>query len=574
MMLHRGTALNTAADALLDPIRRLPYELAYPLGCPFSELHEWHRLASADVRSDILLNHAAQLPPLSQASFFDYISTRRAPDASLLCAMIDALGRIEPTSVYDQLKNARRLAGYPPPSLAQVSEQLVTQLDLYCERAISAYRLIDEGIEPICESIRQILAKGGLHQIHVLERLLEIYRTATLDEQELRLANIEIVCDEIERSADQRELIDALVVALDRWTALSRPILLHESYRGALGETLQTPLQRLRLLIIDLALNAQYERAIEIAALCKEKLSLISTSAQLLDEAAIPAEHAYRMRRGRQLATLKSLIGGFRQDPAALIEAIKQNGFGPNGIGAAKQIWQALVGAVDVTKEAAVGPWPEIQAFAKWLHGRPGGAMAARSMLEGCLAHGPQIAMPQQSMVAFREDLHSFGKPVARTRVTPKKLASQPLLYGGGLTILLCIAAPIWFRSAQPTKAVTTTLSGSVSQATAPATAVPIEEETAPAVGTQQRLPLSGLRYCRFQEERIQLIKSKIQTAEDMRAFNMLAVDYNSRCSDFLYRDSDSLIVQAELVKNRQRLVEEADQIVSSWHSRAAQSSK
>ena len=570
----RGVAseavIDKAREALLDPIRRLPYELAYPLGCPLSELDEWSQIASADIRSDVLLNHAAQLSPLSQASFFEYISTRRALDAPLLSAMIDALGRIDPTSVYDQLKNARRSAGYPPPSLAQVREQLDNQLDLNCQRAISSYRLIGEFIEPFCENIRQVFAKGETHQINILERFIGTYRTATLDERQSRLANIEHVCDEIE-STDQVEFVDALTVELERWIALSRPILLHECYRGELAEATPTPLQRLYSLIIDLALDTRYERAIEIAALGKEKLSLISSSAQLLDEAAIPAEHASRMRRDRKLTTLTSLIGSYRRDPAALIAAIKQNGFGPAGIGDARQFWQVLVDAVDAAKEVPIGLWLEIQALAQWLHDLPGGAVAARSMLEGCLAHGPRIAMPQQAIIAIREDLRRFGKSTAKVRLSPRKPASRLLLYAGGFTILLCITASILFRPFQPTKAVVATLAGSFTQPTVSATAGPIEEEAAPpAVGTQQRLSLAGLRYCRFQEERIQLVKSRIQTAEDMRAFNTLAVDYNSRCSDFLYRDSDSLIVQAELVKNRQRLVEEADQIMSRWRGRGA----
>jgi hypothetical protein len=93
------------------------------------------------------------------------------------------------------------------------------------------------------------------------------------------------------------------------------------------------------------------------------------------------------------------------------------------------------------------------------------------------------------------------------------------------------------------------------------------DDEVAPAVGTQQHLTLANLRYCKFQEERIRLIKPAVKTAEDTRAFNLLVVDYNSRCSDFLYRDGDVSIVQIELIKNRERFAAEAEQIISGWHS-------
>jgi hypothetical protein len=97
-------------------------------------------------------------------------------------------------------------------------------------------------------------------------------------------------------------------------------------------------------------------------------------------------------------------------------------------------------------------------------------------------------------------------------------------------------------------------------------------EEIPPQVGVGQHLPLDELRYCRFQEERLRLIKPNVRSAEDTRAFNLLAVDYNSRCSDFLYRDGDAAIVAAELDSNRERLGNEADKIVASWPGHAATS--
>src|ERR1700689_3777851 len=75
--------LTTTREILLNPARRLPYELAYPLGCPVSELEEWRRLVSAGVQSDELLKYAAQLSPLSQANFFAYAAAHRAAEAEL-----------------------------------------------------------------------------------------------------------------------------------------------------------------------------------------------------------------------------------------------------------------------------------------------------------------------------------------------------------------------------------------------------------------------------------------------------------------------------------------------------------
>jgi hypothetical protein len=71
-------------------------------------------------------------------------------------------------------------------------------------------------------------------------------------------------------------------------------------------------------------------------------------------------------------------------------------------------------------------------------------------------------------------------------------------------------------------------------------------------------------------------MKRKAQGAEDIRAFNLLAVDYNSRCSDFFYQEGDLATVTAEVAANRQRLAAEAGRIMSTWpgHTSTSQSGK
>jgi hypothetical protein len=566
--------LAAAREILLNPVRRLPYELAYPIGSPISELEEWHRLASVDVRSDDLLKHAALLTPLSRANFFYYISAQRPADATLLRAMTDAYGRLEITNVYDQLKKARSLGGYPTPSLASVREALEAQIDTHYQRTISAYGQIDEAAEAFFEFARKVLAIGELQQIDMLKRFLGAYQNATLEEQSSRLADIEAACCEIERNPEQASLLEALGTALDHWVVLCRPLLVYEASARALDANLQTPLQCLRSLVIDLALDARYERAIELATLGKEKLRLISTSTKLLVEAAVPAEQAYRMLRARKLASLTSLIDEYKQNPSLLIEALKQNGFGPSGIGAAKQLWETFVAAVCVTQTSVfVEPWNEIRALAKWLADRHGGVPAARGILECLSDHGPQIAAPPWAVESLRNELGQMSQitgSTTKTSVSPRKPAAKIFVYLAGVAIVVC-AGMILFGFERPRLFVTNTLAGSFSPKAATREGAPGDEETAPTIGTRQRLTLANLRYCKFQEERLRLVQPKVQTAEDTRAFNLLVVDYNSRCSDILYRDSDNLIVQGEFNKNHQRLAEEAEQIMLTWHGLATQ---
>jgi hypothetical protein len=97
--------------------------------------------------------------------------------------------------------------------------------------------------------------------------------------------------------------------------------------------------------------------------------------------------------------------------------------------------------------------------------------------------------------------------------------------------------------------------------------------ETIPPIGTGQHLALEGVRYCHFQEERLRIVKNEVQGAEDARAYNLLIVDYNSRCSDFFYKDDDLKLVLAEVGAKKDLLEADAKRIMSTWSSHATTAS-
>ncbi|MEY2538266.1 MAG: hypothetical protein QOG67_2006 [Verrucomicrobiota bacterium] len=103
------------------------------------------------------------------------------------------------------------------------------------------------------------------------------------------------------------------------------------------------------------------------------------------------------------------------------------------------------------------------------------------------------------------------------------------------------------------------------------ALAVPKEEpEVIPPVSKGEHFKRDFVRYCHFQEERLRVIKQHVQGREDIQAYNMLANDYNSRCSNFYYLDEDSKIVTEEVKAKKQILEADAMRILSTWPWHAA----
>src|SRR5258707_3102663 len=97
------------------------------------------------------------------------------------------------------------------------------------------------------------------------------------------------------------------------------------------------------------------------------------------------------------------------------------------------------------------------------------------------------------------------------------------------------------------------------------------EEEVMQQVGTGQRYSVASVRYCHFQQERLKPIKELAQGPEDVRAYNLLVVDYNSRCSDFLYQPQDLVLVVAEVRANKSRIEADARRIISTWPGHATE---
>jgi hypothetical protein len=91
-----------------------------------------------------------------------------------------------------------------------------------------------------------------------------------------------------------------------------------------------------------------------------------------------------------------------------------------------------------------------------------------------------------------------------------------------------------------------------------------------PPVGSGQHLDLNAVRYCHFQQERLRFIKQQVQGPEDARAYNLLIIDYNSRCSDFFYQDSDLKTVLAEVEAKKSLLQMDAKRMMMTWPGHTA----
>jgi hypothetical protein len=91
------------------------------------------------------------------------------------------------------------------------------------------------------------------------------------------------------------------------------------------------------------------------------------------------------------------------------------------------------------------------------------------------------------------------------------------------------------------------------------------EPESLPPASRGQRYSREFVRYCHFQEERLRVVKQNLQGQEDIRAYNALATDWNSRCADYFYQDEDLRAVKDEVIARQKQLEADAQRILSTW---------
>jgi hypothetical protein len=96
------------------------------------------------------------------------------------------------------------------------------------------------------------------------------------------------------------------------------------------------------------------------------------------------------------------------------------------------------------------------------------------------------------------------------------------------------------------------------------------EPESLPPVASGQRYPREYVRYCHFQQERLRTVKQHVRSQEDVRTYNALASDWNSRCADFFYQDEDLRVVKEELASRQRMLEAEGERILSTWPWRSS----
>lgn len=557
--------LSRARDDLLDPSRRLDYELAFPLDGPAAELPALFAALTSESSTDGLLAMADRLAPLARANFTAHVAARRPASSALLFALVESHVFIDSVQIFEALKRFRRAAAMPAPALVSVNQGLEKLLSAHARAGLAGFDQFDQAIEPMLGCTQRVLERGGAY-LSVLGRLLENYRELIVAPQADCLDAIEVAGRALQQRPADNASLERLARALHDWVVLGRPLMLAEPTAGIGRVELELAPRAVRLLTAELASRGQHDCALQLASIGTDAFLLMPA---VVDEFRQDIELIAGLALRARLEPLLDLIDRLQGAPAAVISALTVGPFGATSPEPAKALWDqflAVLKATDATKP--VEPWRFLRNFAMHLSGHHGSTAGAASLLIGLVRHGEAVGVNPEIVQALRQDLATLRpgsrkrallsgtKPERRSRTLAAALAGIVLVAGVGALALYEGAGRVpqgWFH------ALSSRL-GEMAQS---------HPEKAPPVGTGQHLSLPGIRYCHYQAARLEIIKQAARSPEDVRAFNLLVVDYNSRCSDFFYQDKDLAQVNAEVAARRTELEADARRIMAGWPGHA-----
>jgi hypothetical protein len=582
--------LSFKHEVLRDPTRRLLYELSCPIDCPPSEFEALYAALCDDAASsDELLSFADRLWPLARANFVAHVVSHRPADAALLYALLESHASIDANAIYENLKAARAAAGIPAPSWISLHQGLDDLLKIHSAAAFVGYETIEGAIEPVLGCTRQVLTNGERLLVDALGSLLGPYREFIDPLQKDATEHIARACAAVREQSDDVSPIEQLASAVEAWMSTTQPLLIWSAYHAGRALDFDTPIKELRALIANLFENKQYDVASRVADVTRDLFRAVPTT---LDQLVEDARLIEDLSLHAGIAQLQDAIHELESEPGPLIAALEQEGFGPTSTEPARRLWVGFLRTAQMkTRQAEVTAWRLMRDFAIRLSNRPEAAKAVARLIAGMIDYGERVSVAPQFLNALRDNLNfmkSFiGAEPVETRIvagqTPSKRSlasiffwkrsprnssenSRPKRHRMGWAALALLVAAACGSAAYLEFDQVRSLWSSWSEP-----ALTAGRETMPPVGTGQHLALEGVRYCHFQQERLRFVKQQVQGPEDARAYNLLIVDYNSRCSDFFYQDNDLKIVLAEVDAKRKLLEADANRIISTWPGHTAQ---
>lgn len=599
--------LARAQQAVLTPLNRLVAELSWLPSTPPSQARD---IVSSLEASDLAAASRAleHLQGIDKANLAADLCARFAGQIKFVNQLLEAYESIAAKEILATLRDLRTVSGFSIPDEKQVNNALTIIRKNHAKAALGC---IITGKRPgvtLTNIVEAFLERTEGSVDLLLDLVVRDYDAWSQPHLSKVRERIESTIANSKAGRDENTVHD-LVELLAEWDTISQPVQLLDESKGHEEPRSKEIYDTVRHFCVWLANeNSQYDDALAISrALLETFPEFPAVAAQLSrDVHALEAlaEQAKSNELMQEIIEAQEAIQARMEDFD--VDAFKF-GFGVKSRGLAKRLYDAFSEAAARAKGTDVAdmPWMVVHGLAIELNNRHDSPEAACLILEGLLSH--KSTCPSSEVLnKLKEDLRTLRRNLKWEElkrvsgdVSKGITLASSLLEGADAderAALLQIkkglerkkAVTTWKRafwglatvalagfllyefnkpSSSPPPAPTAVGSRNTTQPSPSidAPVAPTFEERIPAVGTDRVLHESEVRYCIFQDERLDVLRDLVSTNQERDHFNRLVSDYNSRCSRFRYRQGVLQSVESEVPERLAVLRGDALRLLSAW---------
>ena len=613
--------IQRAQQSLLAPIARLEQEISW--------LPELSQAQTSNVLSEItagdletIMEFSKHSPELAKANILAHFSGSESVNDSLFHALVATWDEVDQENILNFINENRKIAGFPSVETHKMRDALRNLENLHARTAALGIWTLDRPGEVMD---RIVIAELERHpSSSFLEQFVRSYDT--LSEPDLVRVSDEIDrYVELARKdkAELGPLVSRISNLLIEWDDINQPVQVYEQHQGHEEGRSKRIYEKLRSLSMDLhndrGETAESRRLSE--ALLRTFPELESVAEVLKKDVAQLEVLDEQQKQHKYVEPLVAACEVAKNNLAEVNGELRRNGFSKLALGPLADIFDAFDSAVSSLTDVSIA-FIVVRDLALYVNNEESDPQTAFRLIDALLSY--RGARPTQDLVKKLEEeravLHRNWKmseleknkgnvpamsktidemlkyargtnrdELLQLKSTIEQLKPKPRGWGenAGLALanlVLAIkriitwalyAAVVVFLGWILIEAATDEPSNrSTYKPSAPRVATPTQApSTAPTVAMETRPPLgqgltldrSQIRYCVFQGQRLETIRTLTSTNYQIDRFNGLIDDFNARCSNYRYKSGDLSSVQREARDKAPDLRADARRIVSSW---------
>ncbi|MBN9348028.1 MAG: hypothetical protein J0I48_17815 [Devosia sp.] len=552
-----------------------------------------------------LIALAKGLPKASRASFLSNVAQLR-PSSGVLRYFALTLALVDRDQVHETVGHIFENAGLSRPGWEGVSEAFEITTASNIRRLFSSYK----DARPAAADMRRCLEDGlpaaSSDDLVAFSSLVSAYlEYASAPISELR-RRIDTAVETFLADTKHSQSLEDIETSLLAWDELSQPAQLLAEKKGRDEPQARELFEHLRGFMIELANEKDApSAALRISKVCNNVFAELPRAVAQLAEDLGALQNLVDQEGAKDLIEFADRT---RRNLDPLVSDLK-GGFDAQAKGEAKRLYDLFDRSVKATYGTAAAelPWGAVRVLALDMNNDLGEAAACDALISGLIEHRSFSQAPPKMKTALLADRHTLQENAAQSRF--KRAIEQKDTAGAeraltallglakddnerrqyqqaidslaaskrwrvikwifwGVVILGGIVAMANQGGGRSSSSYSTSTNRSASTSL-PTPATTSFEEVKPAPYSTAVFSLGNVRYCQFQNARIDALNALIVSDSNavIRLFNQVVDDYNSRCANYRYREADMLTVQRELTARSAQIASDARATLQRWRA-------